>query len=465
MMYKFIKSTDEKVESQSSTIKNLEIQMSQLATLMSEQIKGALPSNIEKNSKENLKAISLRSGKTLDDPYADRQGKPQEVKQVNEEQEYKLIEVLRKHKRALGWTIADIKGINPAICMHRILMEENYKPIVQPQRRLNPAMQEVVKKEVVKLLAACIIYPIFDSPWVSPVQVVPKKGGHRFYYFLDGYSGYNQIPIAPEIRRKSHSHAPKRCMSAIFSDMTERFLEIFMDDFTLFGKTFEDCLYHLTLVLKRCEETNLVLNWEKCYFMVTERIVLGHKIIAKEIEVDKAKIYLIVGLPPPTAVKSIRSFLGHAGTKVTVFTDHAALKYLLANKDARPRLLRWILLLQEFDLEIIDRKGSKNQVADHLSRLENPPTEILDIQEEFPDEHILSVATVVNRPPWFVDIANYLVGGWIPKDFSYDQRKKLKKEARHYYWEDPYLFKFCADDIIRRYVPETEMNNIFKSLP
>ncbi|XP_075109108.1 uncharacterized protein LOC142180904 [Nicotiana tabacum] len=212
------------------------------------------------------------------------------------EQEYKLIEVLRKHKRALGWTIADIKGINPAICMHRILMEENYKSIVQPQRRLNPAIYQLLQK----------------------------------------------------IRRKPHSHAPKRCMSAIFSYMTEKFLEIFMDDFTLF-----------------------------------EGIVVGHKITAKGIEVDKAKIDLIAGLPPLTTVKSIRSFLGHAGTKVTVFTDHATLKYLLAKKDARPRLLRWILLLQEFDLEIKDRKGSENQVADLLSRLENPPTEILDIQEEF----------------------------------------------------------------------------------
>ncbi|XP_019233651.1 PREDICTED: uncharacterized protein LOC109214209 [Nicotiana attenuata] len=158
------------------------------------------------------------------------------------------------------------------------------------------------------------------------------------------------------------------------------------------------------------------------------------------------------------AFDKFRSYL--IGTKVTVFTDHAALKYLLAKKDTRPRLLRWILLLQEFDLEIKDRKGSENQVADHLSRLENPPTEILDIQEEFPDEHIFSVAAVVNKPPWFADIANYLAGGWIPKDLSYDQRKKLKKEAKYYYWEDPYLFKFCQDDIIRRCVPETEMNNI-----
>ncbi|XP_019239069.1 PREDICTED: uncharacterized protein LOC109219101 [Nicotiana attenuata] len=112
------------------------------------------------------------------------------------EQEERLIEVLKSHKGALGWTVEDIKGINPAICTHRILMEDSYKPIVQTQRRLNPAMQEVVKKEILKLLAAGIIYPISDSPWVSPVQVVPKKGG------------YNQIPIAPKDQDKTTFTCP-----------------------------------------------------------------------------------------------------------------------------------------------------------------------------------------------------------------------------------------------------------------
>ena len=93
------------------------------------------------------------------------------------EQEKKLLHVLKKHKRALGWSIDDIKGISPSICMHKILMEENYKPSIEHQRRLNPNMKEVVRVEVMKLLDAGIIYPIFDSAWVSPVHVVPKKGG------------------------------------------------------------------------------------------------------------------------------------------------------------------------------------------------------------------------------------------------------------------------------------------------
>src|SRR3954470_8366707 len=96
---------------------------------------------------------------------------------LNELEEEKLLRVLRRYKEAIGWTIKDIKGISPTLCMHKILMEDDYKPVVQPQRRLNPAMQEVVKKEIVKLLDAGIIYPISDSEWVSPIHVVPKKGG------------------------------------------------------------------------------------------------------------------------------------------------------------------------------------------------------------------------------------------------------------------------------------------------
>ncbi|KAL4297720.1 hypothetical protein GQ457_12G016390 [Hibiscus cannabinus] len=214
-------------------------------------------------------------------------------------QEERLIATLRQHKEALGWTIADIKGISPAICMHKILLDDNHKPTVDAQRRLNQAMKDVVRKEILKWLDA----------------------------------GYNQIAIAPEDQSKTTFTCPygtfafrrmpfglcnapatfQRCMTAIFSDLNEDCLEIFMDDFSTFGEDFDNCLSNLEKVLKRCKETNLVLNWEKCHFMVDEGIVLGHKISSKGMEVDKAKIEIISKLPPPTTVKGIRSFLGHAG--------------------------------------------------------------------------------------------------------------------------------------------------------
>ena len=265
-------------------------------------------------------------------------------------QEDKLLRVLRDHKRAIGWTIADIIGISPSICMHKILMNDEHTATAEHQRRLNPIMKEVVKKEIIKLLDAGIIYPISDSSWVSPVQCVPKKGGmtvvrnekneliptrtvtgwrvcmdyrklnkatrkdhfplpfidqmldrlagHEYYCFLDGYSGYNQIAIDPADQEKTTFTCPygtfayrrmpfglcnapatfQRCMMAIFSDMIEKNIEVFMDDFSVFGDSFDSCLENLNQALTRCEETNLVLNWEKCHFMVQDGIVIGHRI-------------------------------------------------------------------------------------------------------------------------------------------------------------------------------------------
>ncbi|GJX20004.1 reverse transcriptase domain-containing protein [Tanacetum coccineum] len=271
-------------------------------------------------------------------------------------------------------------------CSHKILLEDDYEPSVQHQRRVNPKIHDVIKKEVEKLLDAGLIYPISDSPWVSPVHCVPKKGGmtvvkneenelvptrlvsgwefacidyrklneatckdhfplpfmdqmlerlagNEFYCFLDGFSGYFQIPIDPKDQEKTTFTCPygtfayrrmpfglcnapgtfQRCMMAIFHDMIEKTMEVFMDDFSVFGDSFSSCLANLDKMLKRCEDTKLALNWEKSHFMVKEGIVLGHKISRKGIEVDKAKVDVISKLPHPTTVKGIRSFLGHAG--------------------------------------------------------------------------------------------------------------------------------------------------------
>ncbi|GJV28447.1 reverse transcriptase domain-containing protein [Tanacetum coccineum] len=474
------------------------------------------------------------------------------AKNLKDEDKAALIKVLKSHKHAIAWKISDIKGIDPQFCTYKILMEENVKPVVQHQRRVNPKIHEVIKQEVIKLLDAGLIYPIFDSPWVSPVHCVPKKGGitvvkneeneliptrlvtgwrvcidyrklndatrkdhfplpfmdqmlerlagNEYYCFLDGFSGYFQIPIDPLDQEKTTFTCPygtfayrrmpfglcnapgtfQRCMVAIFHDMIEKTMEVFMDDFSVFGDSFSSCLSHLDKMLQRCEDTNLVLNWEKCHFMVKEGIVLGHKISKTGIEVDKAKVDVIAKLPHPTTVKGIRSFLGHAGfyrrfiqdfskiawpmthlleketpfifskecieafetlkmkltqalilvapdwdlpfeimcdasdfaigavlgqrktkhfqtihhasktmteaqahytttekelltvvyafekfwpylvlSKSIVYTDHAALKYLLAKQDAKLRLLQLILLLQEFDVIIRDKKRSR----------------------------------------------------------------------------------------------------------
>lgn len=170
----------------------------------------------------------------------------------------------------------------------------------------------------------------FPLPFID--QMLDRLASHQFYCLLDGYSSYNQIVIAPEDQEKTTLTCPygtfafrrmsfglcnapatfQRCMMAIFSDMVEQNLEVFIDDFSMFGDSFDLCLKNLVLFFKRCVETNLVLNWEKCHFMV-QGIILGHKVSVAGLEIDKAKIEIIEKLPPPTSVKGIRNFLEHAG--------------------------------------------------------------------------------------------------------------------------------------------------------
>ena len=571
---------------------------------------------------------------------------------LSDAEEQKLLKILKKHKESIAWFIEELKGISPSTCMHKILLEETSKPSVEHQRRLNPVMKEVVRKEVLKLLNTGFIYAISDSRWVSPVHVVPKKGGftvirnekneliptrtvtgwrvcidykklntatrkdhfplpfidqmldrlagHPHFCFLDGYSGYNQIAIAPEDQEKTTFTCPygtfafrrmpfglcnasatfQRCMMSIFSDLVEEVMEIFMDDFTVYGSSFDQCLKNLETVLQRCQDKQLALNWEKCHFMVTEGIVLRHKISATGLEVDQSKVSIIKTLAPPTTVKEVRSFLGHAGfyrrfikdfskiarplcrllekdtrfnfddsckadfeeikiklvqaplmaapewdhgfeimcdasdfamgavlgqrkekifrtiyyasrtfneaqenysttekemlaivfacekfrqyilgSHVIIHTDHAAIKYLLSKKEAKPRLIRWVLLLQEFDLEIKDKKGCDNVIADHLSRVEgsNAEEEKVILTENFPDEQLFKVSFQL---PWYADIVNYLACGVVPSEFSYPQKRKLRTDSRYYIWDDPLLFKRGADMIIRRCVPENEQGKI-----
>ncbi|KAI3767638.1 hypothetical protein L2E82_17938 [Cichorium intybus] len=577
--------------------------------------------------------------------------------ELSQEEREELMKVLKRRKNAIAWSISDIKGISPTICSHKILMEEDSKPSAQHQRRLNPKMQEVVDKEIMKLLDAGIIYPISDSKWVSPIHVVPKKGGitvitnekneviptrtvtgwrvcidyrklndatrkdyfplpfidqmlerlsgKAYYCFLDGFSGYFQIPIDPEDQEKTTFTCPQgifayrrmpfglcnapatfqRCVSAIFHDMMENSMEVFMDDFSLFGDSFTNCLSNLDKMLKRCEETNLVLNWEKCHFMVKEGIVLGHKVSGRGIEVDIAKVEVIAKLPPPTNVKGVRSFLGHAGfyrrfikdfskitkpltqllqndvkfdfndecvnafeflklqlttapimigpdwnlpfelmtdasdialgavlgqriekkfkpiyyisktlnpaqekytttekellavvyafdkfrpylilSKTIVYTDHSAIKYLFNKQDAKPRLIRWVLLLQEFDIEIQDKKGSENLAADHLSRLENAEQKARkekEVNDSFPEEHVMSIH-VNMETPWYADIVNYLAAKVLIKGLTHQQKKKFFADIKYYLWDEPYLFRSCPDNIIRRCVHGKEIQDILK---
>ena len=146
------------------------------------------------------------------------------------------------------------------------------------------------------------------------------------------------------------------------------------------------------------------------------------------------------------------------GNKVVVHTDHSAIKYLMTKKDAKPRLIRWVLLLQEFDVEIKDKKGTENLVADHLSRLEGARDDI-PVNDEFPDEKLFAIEDK-KAVPWFADYVNYLVAKVIPPEFDYQKKKRFFTHLKHYYWEEPILYRHCADQVIRRCVSENEMHSI-----
>nr|GEW19721.1 DNA-directed DNA polymerase [Tanacetum cinerariifolium] len=255
------------------------------------------------------------------------------TKDLSVEEKSALIKVLKSHKRAISWKLFDIKGINPKFCTHKILMEDDFKPVVQHQRRVNPKIHDVMKKEVEKLLDARLIYPILDSPWVSPVHCVPKKGGFTVVENEENELIPTRLVmrwrVYPKDQEKTTFTCPygtfsyrrmpfglcnapgtfQRCMMAIFHDMFKKMMEVFMDEFSVFGNSLGSCLSYLDKMLQRCEDINLCLNWEKGHFMVKEGIVLGHKISKNEIEVDKAKVDVIAKLPHSTTVKGIRSFL------------------------------------------------------------------------------------------------------------------------------------------------------------
>ncbi|KAL6310937.1 hypothetical protein AAG906_016240 [Vitis piasezkii] len=310
---------------------------------------------------------------------------------------------LKKCKKAIGWQISDLKGISPLVCTHHIYMEEDAKPVRQPQRRLNPHMQEVVR----------------DSLWVSPTQVVPKKSGITVIQNEKGEevstrptSGWR---VCIDYRRLNSvtrkDHFPLPFMDQVLERVSGHPFYCFLDGYS-----------------------DIVLNWEKCHFMVQQGIVLGH-VISK---------------------MALRQFLGHAGfyrrfikdfskiskplcellvkdakfvwdekwSSIVVFTDHSALKYLLTKQDAKARLIRWILLLQEFNLQIRDKKGVENVVADHLSRLVIAhDSHGLPINDDFPEESLMSI-----------DVAPCACGGHFAS-----QKTAMKVIQSGFWW--PSLFK------------------------
>nr|GEZ75208.1 reverse transcriptase domain-containing protein [Tanacetum cinerariifolium] len=429
-----------------------------------------------------------------------------------------LIKVLKSHKRAIGWKISDIKSINPRFCTHKILMEEDYKPAVQSQRRVNPKINDVIKKEVIKLLDAGMIYPISDSPWVSPIHCVPKKGGMTIVANENNELILTSVACPSAcvmllVRSKGH----KILKSGIKVDRAKvdviaklphlttvkgvrSFLghagcyRRFIQDFSRIARPMthlleketpfvfsKECVDAFDTLKKKLTEDSILVvpDWNLPFKLMCDAsdftigAVLGQRktkhfkpihytsktITEAQIHYTTTEKEMIVVV---YAFEKFRPYL--VLSKSIVYTDHSALKYLLNKQDAKPRLLRWVLLLQEFDITILDKKESENLAADHFSRFENPHKDVLenkDINENFPLETLGSLSS--GSTSWFADIANFYAGNFIKKGLTSQQKKKFFKDVKHYFWDDPYLFRICADKIICRCVHGQEAIDILKA--
>nr|GEY15245.1 reverse transcriptase domain-containing protein [Tanacetum cinerariifolium] len=402
-----------------------------------------------------------------------------------------LLEVLKLRKKAIAWKLTDIKGIDPEFCSHKILLEDEYSPKVQIQRRVNPKIHDVIKKEVEKLLDAGLIYPISDSPWVSPVHCVSKKGGmtvitndenelvptrlvtgwrvcidyrklneatrkdhfplpfmeqmlerlvgNVYYCFLDGFSGYFQIPIDPKDQEKTTFTCPygtfayKRMPFGLCN--APGTFQRFIKDFSKISRPMNhllkknspfifsnECIQAFRILKEKLTEAPILIapNWDQPFELMCDAsdfaigAVLGQRIekhfrpihYASKTMTQVESNYTTTEkemLAVVYAFEKFRSYL--IMNKSVVYMDHLALKYIFSKKDAKARLLRWILLLQEFDFKVIDTKGAENYAADHLSRLENPYENVFDpkeINETFPLETLNKVAHHDQTTPWTV---------------------------------------------------------------
>ncbi|XP_074301382.1 uncharacterized protein LOC141632767 [Silene latifolia] len=389
-------------------------------------------------------------------------GNPFKVTEVNKHELKPLVYHLK-------YEFLDDKEMNP--------LEEGHKPSAQAQRRLNPPMQEVVRKEVVlkkerttvvtneknELIATrlvtwwkmCIDYRKLNVatkkdnfPLLYIDKMLEQLAFHSYFCYLNGYSGFFQIPIHVDDQEKTIFTCPygvfayrrmplclcnapatfQCCMMAIFFDYIESIMEVFMDDFSVYGNNFDVCLRNLSKVLQRCEETNLFLNWEKCHFTVTEGVALISALV-----IQSPNWSLPFEIMCDASDYAIGAVLGQRKEKVlyaiyyaSKTLDDVQINYATTEKE----LLVVVYALDKFRAYLVgskirDKSGAENVVGYHLSRLGFDGGEPMPINDSFPDDHLLTITT---DTLWYADYANYLVGGLLPLVLSYQQKKRFLLE-------------------------------------
>nr|GFA86399.1 reverse transcriptase domain-containing protein [Tanacetum cinerariifolium] len=390
----------------------------------SQELKVVEPKN-EKSSIDEPPVVELKDlVPHLEYAFLEGDGKLPVIiaKDLKDEEKTALIKVLKSHKQALAWQLSNIK--ENKLIPTRLVM--GCRVCIDYQK-----LNDVTRKDH------------FPLPFMD--QMLERLAGNEYYCFLNGFSGYFQIPIDPQDKEKTTFTCPygtfaycrmpfglcnapgtfQRCMMSIFHDMIEKTMEVFMDDFSVFGTSFETCLSHLDKMLKRCEDTNLCLNWEKSHFMVKEGIVLGHKILKNRIEVDKAKVDVIAKLPHPTTIKGIQSFLGHAGFYHRFIQDFLKIAWPMTQ-------------LLKKDTPFIFSKECIKAFQSLKKKLTEAP--------------------ILVAPDWdlpfelMCDASDFAIGNFVVKGMSSHKKNKFFKDVKHYFWDDPFLFKVCVDQVIRQCV-------------
>ncbi|KAL3701750.1 hypothetical protein R1sor_019772 [Riccia sorocarpa] len=407
---------------------------------------------------------------------------------LSEEQKEGIIKLLKDYSRVFAWTYEDMKGVPPKICQHKIKLLPSAKPMVQRPYRMNPNYAETVRKEIEKLKEADFIYPVKEYDWLSPIVIVPKKNGklrvcvdyrklnefivkdpyhipfiddildkvagREAYTFMDGYSGYNQVEISPDDRKKTAFITPWGAYA--YARMP-------------FGLSNAPATFQSWGLLAQPQDPKVDLpiyfasrtlnNSEKDY-TTTEREAL-------------AMVY---------AVKKFKPYL--QGNKFVFFVDHQALTYIVNKVHITGRIARWLLLLQEFDFTVVYKPGKINILADQLSRIEMG-REIEHEDDSFPDEYLLNIN--LEKPDDHISSGDetddtkrgetyegLLKGGWqtpmrylltrrsLPKDTPYHIKRKLAQKSSQYTFIEGELYKKGIDQVLRRCVNEEDVPKILE---
>ncbi|XP_074283307.1 uncharacterized protein LOC141607858 [Silene latifolia] len=348
--------------------------------------------------------------------------------QLKEEQEERLVDMLKKHKEAFGWSIADIKGISPTTCMHKIWLEKEAKPVRQPQTRLNPPMMEVVKEERRGIEV--------DTAKVEVIKTLPYPSNTRDVRSFLGHAGFYRRFI------KDFSKIANLLCKLLHKDV-----EFVFD---------AHCREAFDLLKERLVSAPIIQEpkWDRPFEIMTDAsdfaigAVLGQKDdkapyvvqYASSLLNDAQRNYTTTEkefLAVVYALEKFRSYL--LGVKVIVYTDHKSITQLVSKKDTKPRLMRWVLLIREFDIEIREKKGLANVVADHLSRLQLNDHQMQQmgvVDGSVPHESLYGLRMT---EPWYANLVNYMVTKKFPPSFSSSQRNRVKADTRFYIWDNPYL--------------------------